>query len=282
MSGSSGSTGGWSARLLIVSAAVLWSTGGAAIKLSDLTAAQIAGGRSVFAAITLLAFFRGARRMPTRHTLAAGAFYAATATLFVFANTLTTAGNAIFLQNIAPVWVLLLGPWFIGESSTRAERWSVPITLIGSFLFLLDDLSTGRLAGDLCALGASVTYAFLIMAYRRLNTSDGLAATVQGTLMIVLGTSPSWLIGPVPSLEDLAILAYLGIIQQGVATVLVTTGIRGVSALEGALLILFEPLLSPVWAYLALGETLGPLALTGAGLVLAATLWRARPRRGSL
>lgn len=94
-------THGWSARLLIVGAAVIWSTGGAAVKLSELTAPQIAGGRSVFAALALLVFFRGARKWPTRDTFLAGAFYAATGTLFVFANTLTTAGNTIFLQNIA-------------------------------------------------------------------------------------------------------------------------------------------------------------------------------------
>ena len=269
----------WSGRFLIVGAAVLWSTGGAAVKLSDLTAPQIAGGRSIFAVLTLLAFFRGARQMPRRQTLLAAALYAVTGVLFVFANTLTTAGNTIFLQNIAPVWVLLLGPWFLGERNTQAEQWSVPISLVGSSFFFLEDLTTGRWAGNLCALAASVTYAFLIMAYRRLSAADGLAATVHGNVMIVVGTSPFWLLGPLPTLKDIAVCAYLGAIQQGLAASLFTTGIRSVSALEGALLILFEPLLSPLWAYFAVGETLGPLALAGAGLILAATVWRARPHR---
>lgn len=270
----------WRSRLLIVVAAIIWSTGGAAVKISDLTAPQIAGGRSIFAGLTLFVLFRGARRLPTRETLLAGLFYAATGVLFVFANTLTTAGNTIFLQNTAPVWVLLLSPWFLGEKNTRAEQWSVPISLAGSVLFFVDDLTVGRWAGNACALGASISYALLIMTYRRMSTADGLAATVHGNVIIVLGTSPYWFLGPLPSLKDIAVCAYLGAFQQAGGAVLFTTGIRGVSALEGALLILFEPLLSPVWAYWAVGETLGPLALAGAGLILGATVWRARKSSG--
>ena len=267
------------ARLAIVAAALLWSTGGAAVKLSALTAPQIAGGRALVAAAVLFALVPAARQRWNTAVLRTAVWYAITCVLFVFANTLTTAGNTIFIQNTAPVWVLLLGPWLIGEKSTRAERLSVPASLIGCALFFVDDLQAGRLAGNLCAAGASLSYALLIVSYRGISSGEGLAATVAGNVLIGLGTLPFMLSGPAPNLQDLAVLVHLGALQQAGGALLFIRGIRGVSALEGALLILFEPLLSPLWAFLLVGERLGPLALLGAGLILGATLWRVRIAR---
>ncbi len=65
-------------RLLLIAAALLFSTGGAAIKASSLTSWQIAGFRSGVAAVVLLACFPEARRGWTRRILLTGAAYAAT------------------------------------------------------------------------------------------------------------------------------------------------------------------------------------------------------------
>src|SRR5690606_18143001 len=98
------------ARLLLLAAATLFSTGGAAIKATSLTAWQVASFRSAIAALTLLVLLAGARRRPSAPALGVGAIYAATMILFVLANKLTTAANAIFLQDTAPLYVLLASP----------------------------------------------------------------------------------------------------------------------------------------------------------------------------
>ena len=54
--------------------------------------------------------FPEARRGWSRAVWLTGVAYALTCALFVFANRLTTAGNAIFIQSTAPVWVMLLSP----------------------------------------------------------------------------------------------------------------------------------------------------------------------------
>ena len=64
------------ARLLLVSAAVLFSTGGAAIKWTTLTAWQVAGMRSLIAAIALLIFLPDARRHWSRRNWLVGVVYA--------------------------------------------------------------------------------------------------------------------------------------------------------------------------------------------------------------
>src|SRR3990172_9137079 len=98
-------------QLQLLAAAVLFSTGGAAIKACTLSSWQIASFRSVIAAVALFLLLPDARRRWTWRAVAVGAAYAATLMLFVLGNKLTTAANTIFLQSTAPLYILLLGPW---------------------------------------------------------------------------------------------------------------------------------------------------------------------------
>src|SRR5215204_7470736 len=98
------------ARLQLVGAALLFSTGGAAIKAAEFSGWQIASFRSGFAALTLLLLAPASRRGWTWQTVVVGCSYAACLTLFVLANRLTTAANTIFLQSTAPLYVLILAP----------------------------------------------------------------------------------------------------------------------------------------------------------------------------
>jgi drug/metabolite transporter (DMT)-like permease len=74
--------------------------------------------------------------------------------------------------------------------------------------------------------------------------------------------------------RDLAILVFLGVIQIGLAYVLLVSGIRGVPALEASLLLLLEPVLNPVWAWLVHGEAPGQWSLIGGAIIMVATTAR--------
>src|SRR6187397_2374493 len=122
-----------SARLQAIAAAVLFSTGGAGIKVESFTAAQVSGVRSGIAAVALLLWLRGRVRWTPR-ALAAGVVYAATLSLFVGATKLTTAANAIFLQSTAPLYLLLLAPLVLHERVRRGDI--LYLTAIASGLIL--------------------------------------------------------------------------------------------------------------------------------------------------
>jgi drug/metabolite transporter (DMT)-like permease len=260
-------------RLLILSAALLWSTAGAAIKRSGLDAWQIAGGRSLVAGAFLLLVVRETRVRPTGRVLLVSLAYAVTVVLFVVATKLTTAANAIFIQDTAPLWVLLLSPWLLREVPTKGELLAVPVYAVGLGLFFLDDLTAGQVAGNFAALASGVAFAFSIVGLRLLR-HDGPAALVYGNLVAAAVTLPLWTSGPAATAPDLALLVYLGVFQLGLAYLAFSRGVTGTPAIEASLLILLEPVLNPIWTFLFVGERPGPWAVVGGGVVLAATAWR--------
>ena len=261
------------ARLLLLSAAALWSTAGAAMKLCGLSGLQIAGGRSLVAGLFLLAALPEARRRPTARMALAVVGYAATVILFAVANKLTTAANAIFIQDSAPLWVLALSPALLSERAGRGELLAIPVYAVGLALFFLDELSPGQLAGNLVALASGLAFALCIIGLR-LAREDAPAALVLGNLLAAAAVLPLWPAGPTPRPLDLALLAYLGVFQLGLAYLCFARGIARIPALEASLLVLLEPVLNPIWTYLVVGERPGPWALLGGAVVLAATVWR--------
>jgi drug/metabolite transporter, DME family len=258
---------------LILAAAALWSTAGAAIKLCSLNAWQISLGRSLVAAGVLWLFLPGARARPTRSTWAVASAYAVTVVLFTVANKLTTSANAIFLQDTAPLYVLLLSPLLLHERPTRGELLSVPLFLLGLLLFFRDQLTPGQVSGNLIALASGVAFALCILGLRRLG-GDNAPAVLLGNLLAGAASLPGSLGGPPVTPRDLAIVLFLGVFQLGLSYALFARGLRHTPATEASLLALLEPVLNPVWAFFLAGERPGPWALAGGSLVLLGTLWR--------
>ncbi len=103
-----------SGRLQVLIAAVLFSTAGVVVKATVLTSWQVAGFRSAVAAVFLLLVARMPLR-PTWRTVTVGFVIAVTFITFIVANKLTTSAHAVFLQAAAPIYLVLLGPWLLGE-----------------------------------------------------------------------------------------------------------------------------------------------------------------------
>ncbi len=162
------------AETRVLLAGALFATGGVLIKSCDFPSLQRAGLRAALAAATLFALLPTTRRWPSwRMLLLVPAYFGATC-LFVVANTLTTAADAIFLQSTAPLWLVLLGPLLLHERPTRRDV----VTLVGIAAgMLLCFLAPGtaqatapepRLGGAI-ALASGVCYALLLLGLRWLG-----------------------------------------------------------------------------------------------------------------
>ena len=145
------------AILFLLTAAVLWSTGGLVIKWIGLHPLALAGLRSVFSALFLLAVTgRLTRRRPPFRlnalSLATGLCYAGVVVLFVVATKLTTAANAILLQYTAPVFVALFSYGFLRERVSGTDWLVIGIVFAGLLLFFLDKLSPAGMWGNVTAI----------------------------------------------------------------------------------------------------------------------------------
>jgi drug/metabolite transporter (DMT)-like permease len=87
------------------------------------------------------------------------------------------------------------------------------------------------------------------------------------------------------TVSDIAVIAYLGIFQVGLAYVFLSRSLRFVPAIEASTLLLLEPVFNPVWTWLAHGERPGRFAIAGgAVIVLAAFIgaWLDRRNDGNV
>jgi drug/metabolite transporter, DME family len=285
-------------RLMIVGAAVLFSTGGAAIKACSLGAWQVASFRSGVAALVMLALLPAARRGWRGRTFVVGLAYAATMVLYVGANKLTTAANTIFLQGTAPLYILLLGPWLLGERARRRDLWFMAALAGGLILFFVGAQPRYATApspalGNVLGAFAGVSWGLTIIGLRWLgreedgNGGAAAAAVACGNLLALLVCLPAALPVASATMTDWLVIVYLGVFQIGLAYVLLTAGMRSVSALETSLLLLVEPVLNPAWAWLAHGEAPGLFSHLGGATIIGSTglkTWfdRRSPAPGSL
>jgi DME family drug/metabolite transporter len=271
-------------RLQLLGAALLFSTGGAAIKATTLTAWQVAGFRSAVAALAIFLLVPAARRGWTWHVVPVGVAYAATLVLFVSANKLTTSANAIFLQSTAPLYMLAFGPLLLKEAVRRRDLVFMAPVVLGLLLFFVGsqapvDTAPNPGLGNLLAVGSGATWALTLVGLRWMGNRAGgegsaLPTVVAGNLIAFLACLPLSLPVVDAGTVDWLAIAYLGVFQIGAAYLLLTAGIRHVPALEASVLLLLEPALNPVWAWLVHGETPGPWPILGGVLILGATLLR--------
>jgi drug/metabolite transporter (DMT)-like permease len=298
----------------VVAAVLLWSTGGLFIKLTTLDAYQVTFFRSLFAGVTVLLLTRKNGLRINLFGLVVSCIYATLLFLFVWATKQTTAANAIFLQYTAPVYILILAPFVIGEKFHIRDLFTVIFCIAGMSLFFIGDLSIGDYQGNLAALGSGVFLGLYIMLLKHPravgekgnrgvgdNQSNGnlsptpqlphsstrlnpVITVIYGNFLLAIVTFPSGITaintategitaGTMPlsvPLTDLFAVAFLGIVQIGIAYILFIKGVSGgTRPLDASIIGFIEPLLNPVWVFLFIGESPSKWALLGGTIIIA-------------
>jgi drug/metabolite transporter (DMT)-like permease len=238
----------------------------------------IAGMRSLIGAALIALIFRKELKFTgSFEQIGAAVAYAGTVVLFVVANKLTTAANAILLQYTAPVYVALFSPWFLGERARGNDWLSLGAILLGMLLFFGDQLSLDGYLGNGVALASGFCFGWLTLFLRRLRAESAMSALVLGNLLAAAIGLP-FMFQSMPDPMGWVGLLLLGVVQLGLPYVLFALALRRVRAVEGILLPMIEPVLNPLWVFLLLGETPGALALVGGAIIVGTVTLRARGR----
>ena len=264
-----------SAMLLMVLIAVLWSTGGIFIKLLTWNPLTIACIRGLIASVVMFAYAKKKGFTPkfNKYTWMISVSMAGCMTFFVIANKLTTAANAIVIQYLLPVWVLIIGAVFYKQKVKRSDVIAVVICIAGIALFFFDQLSPGNMLGNFLAIISGICMAIMFTGNSHCNDTDvQYTGLIMGHVLTFIFGLPGFLIEPFhTTLPEIGYIFALGIVQIGLTYILFAYVSTKISTLACSLIGMLEPLLNPVWVAIFYGEVPGVYALIGGCIIIVTT-----------
>ncbi len=229
----------------------------------------IAGLRSLFAALIFLPGL-AQPRPPLKKLLAAVALYAALVSTLMGSMQLGTAAQGIWLQYVAPALVALWA-WLVQRQRIRpVEAAAAALTVVAVFLIVTG--GSGRAHQQSVVLGVGSGFAFAAFIMLLKSMGDTAPANIFfwtniGTAAIVLPVALSVGVPIVPGPREVALLAAMGLFQLGLAYYFFQWALAKTRAVEASLIILLEPILNPIWVYLAMGEVPSPRVIAGCALI---------------
>jgi drug/metabolite transporter (DMT)-like permease len=262
------------ALLFVVMAACLWSMGGVLIKVIPWSPLAIVCARSLIASVVLFLFLPRKTFRFSRIEILTAFFYFMTVTLFVTATKLTTAANAIFLQYTAPLHVVVLAHFFLKETPTKRDFGSLGLIFFGMVMFFFEKMTLEGFWGNISALASGVTFAVMTVQMRAQKSAEPMNSIFLGNLMTSVFLLPFLLEAPSLELKPFVNLILLGTFQLGLAYVCYSKAVPYVTALEGIMVSMLEPVLNPLWVILLIGEKPSLLSALGGGIILLGVISR--------
>lgn len=276
-------------RLLIVIAALLWSTSGFFAKAPwfddwplESRGVALTFWRSVFAALAVMPFVR----RPTFRLamIPMSLSFTAMTYSFLVAMVWGSETTTIWLQYVGPAWVAIAGLVGLGDRPRRSDALMIMLALAGiAVIVVMESIrSAESIAGGPVglALFSGLMYTGVVLSIRHMRGVDvawlGLVnhgASVLLLAPLVIGKTP------LPHGFQWLALALFGSLQLAVPYMIFAWALREVESNEAALITLIEPIAVPVWTFLAWRhhpeyEFPRWWTLVGASLIAMGFIWR--------
>jgi len=267
-------------------ASLLFSTGGLLMKLIPWAPLAINGVRNLIGAgiIGIYLLCTHHRLVFSRSVFVGALSMVGVTSLFAVSNKLTTAANAIVLQFTAPVFVILISTFVFHIPPKRAEILTCVFVLLGVCLFFVDGIQAGNWLGNLTAVLSGICYAGVFLMNTGKN-ADAISSSFLGQLAAGIIFTPLVFQETDFSTVPVTAVICLGVFQVGLAYVFFSAGIRRTPAITASLITGLEPVLNPLLVAVFYGETVSPLSIVGAVLVVGSivlyNLWMARQKATS-
>ena len=183
---------------------------------------------------------------------------------------------ATLIYYAGPMLVLLFSPLLFRESLTPQKIAAVAIVAAGLFCITGSITSAGMsLAGLLAAVLSALFYASLIIFNKRIVKTGGMqtAALELDVAFVVVLIYVLLTAGiPRPLKADIPYLLVLGLVNTGIAYMLYFTGLQKLPGQSVALISYVDPVSALVFSALLLRETMTPLQVLGAVLIIGGAL----------
>ncbi|MFN9411169.1 MAG: DMT family transporter [Pirellula sp.] len=249
--------------MLVVTASVLWSSSGFFTQLEPLSVwpketrgLAIAFWRALFALTLLLPLVR---KVSWKIGMIPMALCFVTMNLsFLCAVTVGSPANTIWLQYLAPSWVMLGAIWIFGDK-TVGRDWFMLVCCTAGVLFILfmEHLYSTpnpdyRWWAPILAIISGASYAGVILSMRTLPKEDPAWLIALNHIVTAVAVLPFVVLSgaAIPTGSLWLILAALGIFQMGLPYFLFAHGLKTTPSYIAALITLLEPVLLPIWVHI--------------------------------
>ena len=190
---------------------------------------------------------------------------------YVFGMLLTSVANVVFTLSVGPFFAAAVAWLVLRERIRLPTLLAMLAAAAGVGLMFADGLVGGTWLGNVIALGAPLTLAITVVAWRSKRGVDMVPATLlSGVIGLAIGALMADDLAV--SSHDLLLSLLLGSAQLGAGFLLFTLGARSVPAGEVPLYGLAETVLAPIWVWLAINEVPSTLTLSGGAVVLSAVV----------
>ena len=245
------------ARWMIVLAAILWSTSGFFAKapwFEGWPGFVLAFWRAAFACLILLPIVRkpqwSVRLIPV--TL----IFVAMNYTYLTVMERYEASNAIWLQYTAPIWIITLGVIMLKEKTGWADWAMVFFQMIGVLVILIPQFQDDTLWGLTLKILVGFTYALVVLSLRWMRDFE--AAWIVGinhfvTCVVFLPFVVQVGIYPQEWIQWVALAAF-GMLQMGLPYWLFAKSVKQIPGHEATGIVILEPILVPLWVYIAWGH----------------------------
>jgi drug/metabolite transporter (DMT)-like permease len=275
---------------LALAGATCWSFGGVLIRLTHgIDTWQIIFYRSTIVLLVIGAWVWHANRgrlLWAIHDagingLVAGVAVGLASLTFVAALFYTTVAQTIFMVGVSPFCAALLGWWVLRERVSGVTWGAMVVALAGLFVMVGGAIDPSERIGTILALYSAFCFSCYSVLLRWGQNTDMTVAMVWASLFLIVFSAAVMLL-PIPLRDthgldafaigwhNLALTVVMGAGQLSLGMILFIRGSRSVPAAELALLALIEPIISPVWAYLAVGEVPALATLAGGAVIMTA------------
>lgn len=200
----------------------------------------------------------------------------------------TTVATATLCYYMAPVFVTIAAPFVFKERLTKRKIFCIFVALVGMFfvsgVWNTGTSGIGELRGILYGIGAAVFYASVILlnkkiqdvpAYDKTMMQLAAASVVLLPYTVLTETVSEMSLTPMA----LALLAVVGILHTGISYTLYFGSMKHLEAQTIAIFSYIDPIVAILLSALFLKEPLGVWKITGAIMVLGATLINGLPEK---
>ena len=235
--------------------------------------------RSVFFVIALTFFLISTYKKDTLKifkdagypALVAGLVLSLSFVAYVYAMTITTVANVVFIISTQTMFLAITGYIFLKEKISLISFISIVLAMSGITIMIGDSILSGSLLGNIIALAIPINFSILVIIIRKNKNLDMVPAIFySGIFSLIYGLilSESYTF----SYHDIKMGFLLGVPQLAFGFICITIGSRSTASTTVGLLMLTETLFAPVWVWLFLDEIPPISVLIGGAIIIGAII----------